>query len=122
MFSGKPLRTAGGPERPAGPDPQWLSLWGQMVDTRRKMFDRQPAGERGLVPKDWELVKRSPNGVETILATGVLTYDISPMGDIVYTDGKRIFVLSPNGDPHELGRDRFIERVLVVAETNGAAT
>jgi hypothetical protein len=121
MFSGKPLRTAGGPERPAGPDPQWLTLWGQMIDTRRKMFDRQSVDERGLVPKDWELVRLAPTGEETVLATGVLTYDVSPAGQIIYTDGKRIFALTPGGEPHEIGRDRFIERVLVVAEANGAA-
>jgi hypothetical protein len=120
MFSGKPLRTAGGPQRPTGPDPQLLSLWGQMVDTRRKLFDRQPADDRGLVPKEWELVRRTPHGDEAILARGVLTYDISPSGEIVYTDGKRIWALAPNGDPIELGRDRFIERVLVVPDQNGA--
>jgi hypothetical protein len=73
------------------------------------------------VPKDWELVRLAPTGEETVLATGVLTYDVSPAGQIIYTDGKRIFALTPGGEPHEIGRDRFIERVLVVAEANGAA-
>ena len=36
MFSGKPLRTAGGPERPGMPDTRLVMLWGQMIDTRKK--------------------------------------------------------------------------------------
>jgi len=115
MFSGQPLRTAGGPQRVTGPDAQWLSLWGQMIDTRRKMFDRQPVDDRGLVPKEWELVRRSPSGEEAVLATGVLTYDVSPSGEVVYSDGRRIWALTTEGAPQELARDRFIERVVIVS-------
>lgn len=116
MFSGQPLRTAGGPERPAGADPRFLSLWGQMVDTRRKMqLPGQKADEQGLVPKDWQLIRRSPSGEETVLADGVLTFDIGSHGDILYSDGRRIWQRTSAGEVREVGKDYYVERVVSMA-------
>lgn len=115
MFSGQPLRTAGGPDRPGGPDPRFLSLWGQMVDTRRQMLKGKKPEEQGLVPKDWQLVRRTSTGVEEVLADGVLTFDIGPTGEILYSDGRRIWLLTLAGDRLELGSDHFIERVVALS-------
>ena len=70
MFSGKPLRTAGGPERPGMPDTRLVMLWGQMIDTRKKMSERSKNADAGLVPRNWELVRRTADGQETVLQTG----------------------------------------------------
>lgn len=116
MFSGQPLRTAGGPERPAGPDARILSLWGQMIDTRRQMLlPGQKKEEAGLVPKDWQLIQRSPTGDETVLADGVLTFDIGPTGDLLYSDGRRIWQRTSSGESREIGKDHYVERVVWMA-------
>lgn len=114
MFSGQPLRTAGGPERPVGSDTRMMSLWGQMVDTRRQMAKRPKGEEAGLVPKDWELVQRSPAGEETVIARGVLTFDVHSNGDILYSDGRRVWLRTANGDVQQVSRDHLIERVLLL--------
>lgn len=116
MFSGQPLRTAGGPERPAGQDSRFLSLWGQMVDTRRQMLlPGQKKEEQGLVPKDWQLIRRSTSGQEVTLADGVLTFDVGPGGEILYSDGRRIWQRTPAGETSELGKDHYVERVVCLA-------
>jgi hypothetical protein len=116
MFSGQPLRTAGGPDRPSGPDARFLSLWGQMIDTRRQMLlPGQKHEEQGLVPKDWQLIRRSPAGEETVLADGVLTFDISPTSDILYSDGRRIRRRMSSGEISEVGKDHYVERVVWMA-------
>ena len=115
MFSGQPLRTAGGPERPATPESRYLSLWGQMVDTRKQMFQRRGSEESGLVPKDWQLIRRDPAGKETLLADGVLTFDVGPSGDVLYTDGKRVRLRNAAGETSEVTTDELIQRVVLVA-------
>lgn len=119
MFSGQPLRTAEGPQRPNGPDARLLSLWGQMVDTRKQMTKGKPGEEAGLVPKDWQLVRRSPSGNEETLATGVLTFDVAPTGEILYTNGRQLSLRKPDGVTEKLGRDHFIERVLFLHSASG---
>lgn len=114
MFSGQPLRTAGGPQRQAGPDTQLMSLWGQMVDTRKQMQSGKKNDDQGLVPKDWQLVRRSPTGSEDILASGILTYDVGTSGDILYTNGRHIWLRKPDGSTGKLGTDHFVERVLLL--------
>jgi hypothetical protein len=117
MFSGRPLRTAGGPERPDAPDTKLVTLWGQMIDTRKKMFDRSSKNESaGLVPRDWELVHRTKDGQETVVQTGILAYDVDDAGNVVSTDGRRIFLQTAGGNAQELAKDRFVERVVLLAD------
>lgn len=114
MFSNQPLRTAGGPERPAGMDNRILSLWGQMVDTRQQMFRGQRAPDQGLVPKDWQLIRRTPAGQESVLAEGVLAFNVGPSGDVLVTDGKKIRLITAAGTTEDLGGDQFVERVVLL--------
>ncbi len=114
MVSGQPLRTAGGPQRPTGPDTQLMSLWGQMIDTRKQMQAGKKNDDQGLVPKDWQLVRRSPSGHEDVLASGVLAFDVHPSGEILYTNGRHVWLRKSDGTEQKLGSDHFIERVLLV--------
>lgn len=116
MFSGQPLRTAGGPERPADNNTRMMSLWGQMIDTRKQMAKGKTADQQGLVPQDWQLVRRSPSGTEDVLAAGVLTFDVTPTGEILYTNGRQIWLRKPDEATEKLGSDHFIERVMLVSQ------
>ena len=96
-------------------------LHGRAVDLRqlrRKRADDEPPG---LVPKNWRLVRRSPDGREDVLADGVLAYDVGPAGDVVYTDGTRVTHLDPDGRHHRLCADDLVERVVILpAQADGA--
>ena len=54
-------------------------------------------GVPSLVPADWQLVKRSPQGEERVLASSVASYDIGPDGVVVYTNGRGVFAIEPDG-------------------------
>jgi hypothetical protein len=95
-------------------------LWGQMVDTRHKMFQRQPKMETGLVPRNWELVRRTADGQESVLQSGILTYDVDVAGNVVSTDGQRIFLHAPGGTVRELTKDRFVERVVLLDNSSAS--
>ena len=110
MFSRQPLISAGGPPRD-GPDLRTLNLWGRVVDANKAL---RAGGDGRLVPASWELVRRSPDGADTVLAKHVLSFDRRADGDVVYTDGTRIWHLPAGGAAKEIGRGKLVERVAFV--------
>ena len=113
MFSGKPLTSAGGPQRKLN-DQRYIMLWGRMIDTKQAMQKSQKQDSKSLVPKEWELVKRTPEGEETVLAERVLSFDVAENGKIVYTDGTVVFSRDEQGNVSEICSDRLIEKVILV--------
>ena len=94
-FSGKPLISAGGPQQ-QGPVPEHLMLWGRMIEASRAM--RAGAGNGPtLVPADWQLVLRSNNGAEDVLARHVVYYEVAVDGSVIYSNGRGIYHLASDG-------------------------
>lgn len=112
MFSGKPLLTAGGARR-EGPNPRHLMLWGRLVDAERAERRARKGEPAALVPDDWELVRRSAEGTDEVLAGGVISYDLCPDGSVVYTNGAAIYHRDLDGRKRQLCEGRLIEHVLV---------
>jgi hypothetical protein len=114
--SGKSLATSGGPDdrRPDKKQPL-LILYGQAVDTQQAMA--KGAGkddERPLVPKEWALISKPKDGIETVIAENVLTFDRSAAGDIVYSDGRSVFHLKNGKTPTKIGSGDIIEKVAIL--------
>jgi hypothetical protein len=111
MFSRKPLITAGGPPK-EGPDTRSMMLWGKMIDAEKALREsKKSGGGKALVPKSWELVRRSPDGSEWVAARGVVSFDLCPNGNLVYTDGTTVYHLTPDGQPTALCDGTLIEHV-----------
>lgn len=116
MFTGKPLITAAGPEQHRPQASPYLMLWGQMVDTKRMLqSDRQGGQKQPLVPKDWVLIHRSPDGTEKQIAENVLAWDMSGNGEIVWTDGRHIFARTADGTTRKVDDGDVIERVVALS-------
>jgi hypothetical protein len=113
MFSGKPLLTAGGVKR-EGPSPRHLMLWGRLIDAEKAERRGGKGDGAGLAPKDWELVRRAPDGTEEVLAEGVVSYDLSPDGSVVFTNGNVVFHRSADGRKQRLCDGKLIEHVTVL--------
>ena len=86
LVSKKPL-TTGGRTNASGPEP--LEVW---IHGRLLSLDKG-SPEGALAPKDWQLVRRKPNGEEEVLASTVLAYDLATDQRIVYSDGRNLFEL-----------------------------
>lgn len=100
MYSRKPLTSAGGPQVKA--DLKNILLQGRRIDAEKALREARPVqGVPSLVPDSWVLVRRDPRGDEAVLATNVASYDISPDGSIVYTNGQGVFVIE-GGAPARL--------------------
>jgi hypothetical protein len=114
MYTRKPLTSASGPAMQA--DMKNLLLQGKRIDAEKAVRSaRAVQGVPSLVPDSWELVSRNTAGEERVLATNVASYDISPDGAIVYSNGSGVFVLEPDGSARLAIRDQLIGDVVASA-------
>jgi hypothetical protein len=110
IFTKKPLMTAGGPPR-EGPDQNLMMLYGRLIDARKIAQSNKGGTDQALVPASWVLVRRSPDGAESILAKSALAFDLCRDESVIYTNGSRIYQVTAAGETHEIGRGKLIERV-----------
>ena len=116
MFSGKPLISAGGPMTGKSQPKPYLMLWGQAVDTQRILNqDRNGTPRKPLVPKEWQLIRRNPDGTESKLADNVLSWSISRSGCIAWTDGRSLYRLLADGQSETIADADMIERIVVLS-------
>jgi hypothetical protein len=92
MYSRKPLTGAAGPAVQA--DIKDIILKGKRIDAEKALRKESAVnGVASLVPRSWELVRRSRHGAEQVLATNVASYDLMADGSIVYSNGRAVFML-----------------------------
>lgn len=113
-FSQKPLTTASGPQI-TGDDEQTLMLRGRMIDAAKALREAEETTDApSLVPNSWELVRRSLAGKETILAKGVVAFDLALNGTIIYTNGSAVYELNNQGKSRQLLKGSLIENVMLI--------
>ncbi len=111
-YTGKPLASQGGAAKSA--DLKRMMLWGNVVEAEQAMRAAPQEETPDLVPKNWELVRRAPDGVESVIARGVLSYDLLPDGGVLYSNGSAIFTRSAEGKVERLLKHPYIEHVAVL--------
>ncbi len=113
FFSKKPLTAAGGP-KVEKQNTRQLILYGRVIEAQKEN-KRKNKNAPAVVPDTWELVRRTKQGDEKVLATNVGHYDLAPDGAVVYTNGVKVWHITRDGGKTELIKDSLIERVAVVA-------
>lgn len=92
MYSRKPLTSASGPALNA--DLKEIILKGKRIDAEKALRkENMVNGVPSLVPASWQLVSRNRQGLETVLATNVVAYDMRTDGSIIYSNGRGVFLL-----------------------------
>lgn len=111
MYSRKPLKTAGGPAR-SEDDMGAIMLHGRMLAVKKELQQFAADGTPALVPRDWELIRQTRDGVVSVLSKGVVAFDLSPDGEVAYTNGTGIFAMAADGsNRRQLGRAWLVERL-----------
>lgn len=111
VYSRKPLTSASGPR--VQEDLKEMLIKGKRIDAERALKkENRVNGVRSLVPKTWELVKRTRNGEEQVLATNVAAYDITADGMIIYTNGYGVFMLDSSNDTRIVLRGKLIAELV----------
>jgi len=113
FFSNEPLMTAGGPKR-EGPNRRNMMLWGRWVEIDRRLKTARADADIPLVPSDWKLIRRAPDGQETVLASSVVAYDLAADGSILHTNGTSIRRTEADGETQRLGGGKYVERVMAM--------
>lgn len=116
MYSRKPLTGASGPAMQA--DIKNIILKGRRIDAEKALHSEAAVnGIPSLVPKSWQLVRRTWQGAETILASNVVSYDITGDGQVVYSNGRGVFLLEPSGAPKLILKSDLVSEVLAMRPT-----
>jgi hypothetical protein len=96
MYSRKPLTGAGGPSVQA--DVKAIILKGKRIDAEKALrSETMVAGVPSLVPSSWQLVQRNRRGDLRVLASNVAAYDLTASGQILYSNGRAVFLLGADG-------------------------
>jgi hypothetical protein len=112
MYSRKPLTSASGPKVQA--DLKEMLIKGKRINAENALKREATVnGVRSLVPKSWQLVKRSKKGEEQVLATNVASYDITNHGHIVFTNGFGVFLIDASIGTQVIFRDKLIAEVIL---------
>jgi len=112
MFTGRKL-TSGGGAKAREMDMKQMMIWGNLVRAQRPPGTVQEESA-DLVPKTWQLHRQAEFGKPSVLASGVLAYDVWDDGRIVYTNGNAIFLLDPDGRREHVLTEGMIEQVFFV--------
>ncbi|MGD8572073.1 MAG: hypothetical protein PVH98_06390 [Gammaproteobacteria bacterium] len=111
MYSRKPLTSASGPQVKA--DIKDLLIKGKRIDAEKALRkEGKVNGIPSLVPRSWQLVRRTQGGQDSILATNVASFDISGGDTILYTNGYAVFQLAPDNRAAVLLRDKLIADII----------
>ena len=111
MYSRKPLTSANGPSMKA--DIKQILLQGRRIDAEKALRQERPVhGIPSLAPADWELCRRDRQGNEQVLACNVASYDLCPDGSLIYSNGRGVFFLSPEGSAHLACQADLVDEVV----------
>lgn len=116
--TGKSLLTLPQLHRPKG---QQMLFLGRLVDVGTQIQRNRRFGDPdspSLVPRSWELVKQLPHCEPEVIGQGVLAFDVSADGQIVYSNGSAIYGILPGGNVERLVVDGPIEQVVMLDRDN----
>jgi len=113
MFGKQSLRPAGkGPGLPVTQS-RYATFHDTTIQLERVLNRRGKIDDRvQLVPKTWELVRRDATGTETVIAEHVVSFDLGPAGEVIYTDGLRVW--QAGSPPRKLHEGHIIQSVVAV--------
>jgi hypothetical protein len=118
MYSRKPLTSASGPAMQA--DIKDIILKGKRINAEKALRQGNDInGIPSLVPKSWQLICRTRQGQEQVLATNVASFDVTADGKILYSNGRAVFLLGANNESTLVLKSDLVSQV--VADGGNAA-
>lgn len=100
--TGESLKTSGAnPAKFDEKSPQQIYIDGNLLEAEKTLKENAAAGDKypGYAPRDWELVKKTPAGEETVLKKSVISYCVAG-NDLIYSNGKYIIQNDRNVKVH----------------------
>ena len=112
IFRGKPLANGMNVK-----DPQIdkkLFIHGRLVDAQKALKAAEKKGDTApsLVPRSWVLVSIDRDGADTVLEEGVITFDVTQDGTIIFSNGSAVFQKVGTAKKELLFKKKWVERII----------
>lgn len=91
-YTGEAFKTKGANPAKGKNDPKEMFIYDNLVNVEKTLKENQSSGEMypGIAPRSWELMKMSKAGEISSIKKGVLDFDLTSEGDVVYSNGKHL--------------------------------
>lgn len=112
----EPFKKSGPNPAKPGPDEKQVFRNGNLINADKALKENQKRGEKfpGIAPGDWELIKLDSAGKTHTLKRGVIDYDLTSEGDIIYSSGNNLIKLSIDGQEEIIGTVEFARVIKVI--------
>lgn len=110
-ISKKPMMDLGVQKRPQ--PKETVNILGELVELSAKGSGKKSDSEDQSWVPDWELVRRPAGGEPSVIAKGVMAFDVADDG-VVYSNGNAVFHLDGNGKKTRLVKVRGARQVAVL--------
>jgi hypothetical protein len=99
-YTGEAFKTKGPNPAKGKNDPKQMFIYDNLVNVEKTLKENQSSGEKypGIAPRNWELMKLKRDGEIETVKKGVLDFDLTEEGDIVYSNGKHLIKRSSDGN------------------------
>lgn len=102
IFGGEPLRDGGKKSDVKSKQKSEKELFfeGRLIEAEKNQRDNAAKGDKnpGIFPSSRELVKKSPDGEETVVRRGVQDYLLLESGELVISNGKAVIHIGKDGE------------------------
>ena len=115
-YTGEPLSSAGpNPTQAKEKDPKEIFLNGNMINAEQALKENRAKGDAfpGIAPRSWELTRQEKDGSLTRIKRGVIDFDLTGNGEIVYSNGKYLIRIDREGKEQVIETMDLINRVRV---------
>lgn len=114
VYGGEPLRTGGGnPAKSKLKGDRELFVEGNLINAKR-ISEAQANGDEAVIPSEWVLLKRTPDGSETVVAKSVMDYNLLPDGTVIYSDGSSVRRLNADGTTEKICKLKLANCITVI--------
>jgi hypothetical protein len=111
VYSEKPLTSASGPKVTA--DLKNILLKGKQINAEKALkTETRINGIPSLVPKTWQLIRKSRNGKELVIASNVASFYLTEEDSVVYSNGLGVFKIN-DGSSQVIFSDNLINEFCI---------
>ncbi|MDP4089864.1 MAG: hypothetical protein Q8930_11415 [Bacillota bacterium] len=115
-YTGETFKTRGNNPAKGKQDPKLMFIYENLVNAEKNMEENRVSGEKypGIAPRTWELVRLDSSGKSVTVKKGVIDFDITSEGEIIYSNGRYIMKLSKDGKEHMLQETELVSKIKVL--------
>lgn len=111
LFGGESLRTnsANRAEKAKQKSEKELFIDGNKINAEKAIKENAQRGEKypGIIPHSWELIKKTPDGTETVIYRGVLDYALCKDSSVIVSNGRALLRCTADGNQELIGKCRL---------------